>query len=145
MLLLEWLEPPFSCGHWSPELVALAGGDEIIGRAGERSRTLTWAEVAAARPEVVVIACCGFSVERTLDDLPALRAVPEWRELPAVREGRVFVVDGSAYFSRPGPRLVDSLEVVAHALHPDVHPLPTGLAPARRLTAAEIAGAGGGP
>ncbi len=140
VLTLEWLDPPFSCGHWSPELVTLAGGDEIIGRAGERSRTLAWREVAAARPEVVVVACCGFGVERTLEDLPALRAVPEWRGLPAVREGRVFIIDGSAYFSRPGPRLVDSLEIVARALHPDVHPLPMHAPAARQLIEHELIG-----
>ena len=130
VLLLEWLDPPFSCGHWSPELVALAGGDEVIGKPGARSRTLTWAEVAASQPEVVVIACCGFTVERTLEDLPLLHAIPEWLALPAVRTGRVYVVDGSAYFSRPGPRLVESLELLAHALHPDVHPLPPNVSPA---------------
>ena len=139
VILLEWLDPPFSCGHWSPELVTLAGGDEVVGRAGERSRTLTWQEIASARPEAAVIACCGFTVERTLADLPALWNVPEWRELPAVRAGRVFVADGSAYFSRPGPRLVNSLEVLAHALHPDVHPLPSCPA-ARRLTERELIG-----
>jgi iron complex transport system substrate-binding protein len=140
VLLLEWLDPPFSCGHWSPELVALAGGDEVIGRAGERSRTLSWAEVAAADPEVVVIACCGFTVDRTMHDLPLVRARAEWRGLPALLHERVFVVDGSAYFSRPGPRLVDSLEILAHALHPNVHPLPAGLPPARRLTTSELFG-----
>jgi iron complex transport system substrate-binding protein len=138
VLLLEWLDPPFSCGHWSPELVFLAGGDEVIADAGDRSRTLTWREVAGTQPEVVVIACCGFTVERTLEDLPALRAIPEWRELSAVQEGRVFVVDGSAYFSRPGPRLVDSLEILAHALHPEVHKLPPGRIAARRLSIGEL-------
>jgi len=133
VLLLEWLDPPFSCGHWSPELVALAGGDEQIGRPGERSRTLSWREVVATRPEVVVIACCGFTVERTLAEMPVLRTVPEWASLPAVREGRVHVVDGSAYFSRPGPRLVDSLEILAHLLHPGLHPLPRGLPSVHRL------------
>lgn len=137
VLLLEWLAPPFSCGHWSPELVALAGGDEVIGKPGARSRTLAWSEVAAARPEVVLLACCGFSAERTLEDLPLLRAVPEWCALPAVRTSRVYVVDGSAHFSRPGPRLVESLEILAHALHPDVHPRPLNTAPARRLSASE--------
>lgn len=134
VLLLEWLDPPFSCGHWSPELVALAGGDEVIGRPGTRSRTLTWAEVTAARPEVVVVACCGFSVERTMVDVSAVASRPEWAALPAVQSGRVYVVDGSAYFSRPGPRLVDSLEILAHALHPAVHPLPPGLPAARRVS-----------
>lgn len=125
--LLEWLEPPFSCGHWSPELVRLAGGIEGLGQEGRPSRTLRWDEVLAWQPEVVFIACCGFSVERTLCDLPLLRLVPGLRHVPAVRSGRVYVTDGSHYFSRPGPRLVDSLEILAHTLHPEVHPLPNGL------------------
>ncbi len=127
--LLEWLDPPFSCGHWSPELVRLAGGVEGLGREGQPSRTLTWDAVLAWQPEAVMIACCGFSVERTLQDISRLASVPGWRDLPAARAGRVYVVDGSQYFSRPGPRLVDSLEILAHALHPEVHPLPAGLPP----------------
>jgi iron complex transport system substrate-binding protein len=125
--LLEWLFPPFSCGHWNPQLVRLAGGEEALGREGQKSRTLAWDEVAAAGPEVVFVACCGFDLERTLVDTDALRTAPEWRALPAVRTGRVYAADGSQYFSRPGPRLVDSLEILAHALHPDLHPLPAGL------------------
>jgi iron complex transport system substrate-binding protein len=119
---LEWLDPPFSCGHWGPELVRLAGGDEVVGREGEASRTLRWDEVAAAAPEIVLVACCGLSVARTRVDLAALAAEPRWRELPAVRAGRVFVADGHSFFSRPGPGLVDSLELLAHALHPELHP-----------------------
>lgn len=125
--LLEWLDPPFSSGHWGPELVRLAGGREGLGREGQRSRTLRWQDVMEWRPEVIVIACCGFSVERTLADLPRMWAVPGWQTLPAVQSDRVYVVDGSQYFSRPGPRLVDSLEILAHALHPAVHPLPSGV------------------
>lgn len=131
--LLEWLEPPFSCGHWSPELVRLAGGIEGLGREGHRSRRLDWDEVHAWRPEVVFIACCGFDVERTKRDLPGLASVPAWGDLPAVQLGRVYVCDGSQYFSRPGPRLVDSLEILANALHPEVHRLPRGLPSAIRL------------
>lgn len=127
--LLEWLDPPFSCGHWSPELVWLAGGVEGLGVEGERSRTLTWDKVIAWQPEVVFIACCGFSVERTLEDVAGLPCVPGWNELPAIRDGRVYVIDGSHYFSRPGPRLVDSLEILAYALHPELHPLPDSLPP----------------
>jgi iron complex transport system substrate-binding protein len=138
VVLLEWLDPPFSCGHWSPELVRLAGGDEVSGRAGQPSRTLPWQQVVDARPDVIVIACCGFSLERTLQDVPGLVARPGWADLPAVRNGRVYVTDGNAYFSRPGPRLVDSLEILAHALHPDVHPLPPGRPAARRLTSSEL-------
>jgi len=125
--LLEWLDPPFSCGHWSPELVRLAGGVEGLGQEGRPSRTLRWDEVLAWQPEVVFIGCCGFSVERTLCDLPALQFVPGWQDVPAVRSARVYVTNGSHYFSRPGPRLVDSLEILAHTLHPEVHPLPNGL------------------
>jgi len=131
--LLEWLDPPFSCGHWSPELVRLAGGVEGLGHEGQPSRTLRWDEVLAWQPEVVFIACCGFSVERTLCDLPALQFIPGWQDVPAVQSGRVYVTNGSHYFSRPGPRLVDSLEILAHTLHPDVHPLPAGLPPPVRV------------
>ncbi|MGH8477457.1 MAG: cobalamin-binding protein [Burkholderiales bacterium] len=131
--LLEWLDPPFSCGHWSPELVRLAGGVEGLGREGLPSRTLRWNEVMAWQPEVVFIACCGFGAERTLDDVPPLQSVPGWQDLPAVRSGRVYVTDGSHYFSRPGPRLVDSLEILAHTLHPEAHPLPAGLPPPLRV------------
>jgi ABC-type Fe3+-hydroxamate transport system substrate-binding protein len=94
--------------------------------------------VVAAQPEVLVIACCGFDVPRTLADLPILRGYPSWIELPCVRAGRVYVVDGSAYFSQPGPRLVDSLEILAHALAPDLHPLPAGLPKAMRVSADEL-------
>ena len=137
--LLEWLDPPFSCGHWSPELVRLAGGVEGLGREGQPSRTLGWDEVLAWQPEVLFVACCGFSVERTLRDLPPRQPVPGWSEIPAVSSGDVYVTDGSHYFSRPGPRLVDSLEILAHTLHPDAHPLPTGLPRPIRLSGARIA------
>jgi iron complex transport system substrate-binding protein len=137
--LLEWLDPPFSCGHWSPELVRLAGGVEGLGREGRPSRTLRWDQVTTWQPEIVFIACCGFGVERTMDDVPRLQSVPGWQDLPAVRLGRVYVTDGSQYFSRPGPRLVDSLEILAHALDPEVHPLPLGLpAPKRVVDSASV-------
>jgi len=128
VVLLEWLDPPFSCGHWSPELVRLAGGIEGLGQEGRPSRTLRWEEVIAWQPEIVFTACCGLNVERTLQDLLSLHSISGWQELPAVRSGRLYVMDGSQYFSRPGPRLVDSLEMLAHVLHPSVHPLPSGLA-----------------
>jgi iron complex transport system substrate-binding protein len=127
VVVLEWIDPPFSSGHWSPELVQLAGGKEVVGTAGERSRTIDWQQIVAAAPEVMVIACCGFDVKRTQADLPILFNYPGWHDLPCVQSRRVYVVDGSAYFSRPGPRLVDSLEILANALHPTVHPLPPGL------------------
>jgi len=138
VILLEWIDPPFSCGHWSPELVRLAGGIELVGQEGQPSRTIAWDDVILADPEVLVIACCGFDVERTRQDLPILAAYPGFDGLSCVRSGRVYLADGSAYFSRPGPRLVDSLEILAHLLHPYVHPLPSGLPAARRLTAGEL-------
>ncbi len=139
VVLLEWIDPPFCCGHWSPELVSLAGGTECLGRAGQPSRTLKWDEVIAAQPEVLFIACCGFSVERTWQDVALLPTYPGWSDLPCARNGRVYVVDGSAYFSRPGPRLVDSLEILAHTLHPELSPLPSGLTAAERaFPAAEL-------
>ena len=94
----------------------------------------------AADPEVLIIACCGFDIPRTRHDLPILVAQPGFRTLTCVRDQRVFLVDGNAYFSRPGPRLVESLEILAHALHPGIHPLPAGLRPAECLTASELGG-----
>ncbi len=116
--ILEWTDPVYAAGHWNPELVALAGGIEVLGVAGEDSRRVPWEEVLAAAPEVVVLACCGYKAERTLRDVPALRSRPGWADLPAVRSGRVYAVDANAYFSRPGPRLVDSVEILAEILHP---------------------------
>jgi iron complex transport system substrate-binding protein len=120
VIFLEWLDPTFCAGHWNPELVSLAGGIECIGVAGERSRRIDWDQVRQADPEVLFIACCGYSVERTFADIDNLRARPGWKSLRAVRNDRVFVADGSAYFNRAGPRLVDSLEILACALHPEI-------------------------
>lgn len=127
VMLLEWIDPPFSAGHWTPELVEIAGGDEAIGVSGQRSVTTTWDRIVTADPEVMVIACCGFDVARTRQDVPILQSYPGWDDLRCARSERVYVVDGNAYFSRPGPRLVDSLEILAHMLHPDVHPRPVGM------------------
>jgi iron complex transport system substrate-binding protein len=118
-VLLEWIDPPFRAGHWGPELVEIAGGVEPVGQRGADSAAIPWEAVAQAAPEVLVIACCGYSVERTLEDLPILRSRAGFDELPAARSGEIYVVDGSAYFSRPGPRIVDSLEILARILHPE--------------------------
>lgn len=135
MVVLEWIDPPFSAGHWTPELVELAGGVEGLGRAGVPSQSVAWDTIVAWQPEVMLIACCGFDIERTRQDLPILSSQPGWGDLPCVRQGRVFMVDGSAYFSRPGPRLVDSLEILANVLHPNIHPLPRSLPAAERIGA----------
>ena len=119
-LLLEWIDPPYRCGHWNPELVEIAGGDEVLGQIGERSAAVPWVSVLASRPDVIVLACCGYTVRRTLQDVPILENLPGWQNLPAVRSGRVHAVDGCAFFSRPGPRLVDSLEILAEILHPEL-------------------------
>ena len=120
VFLMEWADPVYCCGHWGPELVELAGGTDVLGRAGEDSVRVEWEAVRAADPEVIVLACCGHGVDRTLRDVPLLRARPGWSSLRAVRSGQVFACDGSAYFSRPGPRLVDSLEILAEAIHPEL-------------------------
>jgi iron complex transport system substrate-binding protein len=119
--LLEWLDPLFCAGHWNPELVELAGGREGLGRLGQPSVRIEWEQVRKYAPEVLVISACGFSAARTAEDLPLLQAQPGYAELPCVRAGRVHIVDGAAYFSRPGPRLVDSLELLAPLVHPELY------------------------
>jgi iron complex transport system substrate-binding protein len=116
---VEWIDPLMAAGNWMPELVTLAGGDPLFGQAGAHSAWLEWSELRAADPEVVVLLPCGFDIERTRAELGPLLAQPGWSELRAVREGRVFLVDGNQYFNRPGPRLVESLEILAEILHPD--------------------------
>ena len=133
VVLLEWIDPPFCSGHWSPELVRIAGGIEGIGREGERSRTTAWEEILQFDPEFLIVACCGFNVERTLLDIPLLKQYPGFADLTCTQQRNVFVIDGNSYFSRSGPRLVDSVELLAHTLHPDLHELPSGLLPALRL------------
>jgi iron complex transport system substrate-binding protein len=130
---LEWLDPLFNAGHWNPILIELAGGIDILGNVGKPSRTTPWDSLVRSRPDVLFIACCGFSAERAMEDLPILERQDGWDDLPCVRSGRIYIADGNAYFSRPGPRLVDGLEIMAHALHPTVHPLPDQLQAAVRL------------
>ena len=130
---LEWIDPPFNAGHWTPELIEMAGGIDCLGSKHQPSRTTPWESLVAQNPDVLFIALCGFDLQRTLADIEILKTFPGYSELDCVRNGRVYVTDGNAYFSRSGPRLVDSLEIIAHALHPDVHPLPDGLSAALTL------------
>ena len=116
---LEWLDPLFNGGHWVPEQVALAGGIDILGAPGERSREIGFDELRAAAPDVIVLMPCGFDATRAAVEAQALLRRDEWSELKAVQEDRAYVVDGAAYFSRPGPRLVDGVEILASMLHPD--------------------------
>ena len=119
---LEWIDPLFAMGNWGPELIALAGGACALGVAGAHSTTLAWQALRAADPDVIVVAPCGFGVERTLAEMPTLAALPGWGELAAVRAGRVFVADGNLYFNRSGPLLFDTPEILAEILHPAAFP-----------------------
>jgi iron complex transport system substrate-binding protein len=121
--MLEWIDPLFNAGHWTPELVAMAGGIDCLGNLNQPSVGLSDDAVHEAQPDVLFVALCGFDLSRTEQDLPLLERFPGWADLPCVRDGRVYYTDGNAYFSRAGPRLVESLEILAHALHPDVHPI----------------------
>ena len=123
-VLLEWVDPPFRSGHWGPDLVAAAGGADLLGVAGANAAAVPWEAVRDVRPEAIVVACCGYDVARTLVDLPILQGHNGWSTIPAVERGDVWIADGSAYFSRPGPRLIDSIELLAQCLHPDVFGTP---------------------
>src|SRR5947209_5806673 len=122
---LEWLDPPFAAGHWTPQLIEYAGGEDVLGFAGEHSEERTWQEIELAHPDVVIVMPCGFDLEF------AYREAEMHRDrLAGIGAGEVVAVDAAAYFSRPGPRIVDGLELLAHILHPEVVPK----APARALT-----------
>ncbi len=119
---LEWLDPLFAAGHWVPEMVDLAGGVDALVKPGERSRRVEPRDVVLAAPKIAVLMPCGFHMDRARQEAGRLTAQPWWRDLPAARANRVWVVDGSSYFNRPGPRLVDGLEILAHVLHPETFP-----------------------
>jgi iron complex transport system substrate-binding protein len=121
VVALEWLDPVFIAGHWTPQLIELAGGEDVLGLAGEPSQTLSWEELAAARPDVVVVMPCGYDAPRAHTE-----AVAYERELAALQAQRIVAVNASAYFSRPGPRLIDGLELLAHILHPQRIEQPAG-------------------
>jgi len=127
LIFLEWLDPPFNAGHWTPELIEYAGAKSLLSNKHKPSTTLDWNAVVEIDPEVIFIACCGYNLERTLLDMPILSNKAEWETLKSIKQNKVYLTDGNAYFSRPGPRLVDGLEIMAHALHPDIHKLPQGL------------------
>ena len=120
--LMEWIDPPFCSGHWGPELVEIAGGYDPLGRKHQPSIEIKWEAVLDAQPEVIVLALCGYDVDRARSDYELLKKFPEFDSLPAAQTGRIHIVDASAYFSRPGPRIVDSLEILACILHPELFP-----------------------
>ena len=115
---IEWIEPLMAAGNWTPELISLAGGVHVFGEAGKHSPPMTWEQLAAADPEVIVIAPCGFGIPRASEELHLLQKQSGWNHLRAVRYGRVFLADGNQYFNRPGPRIVESLEILAELIHP---------------------------
>jgi iron complex transport system substrate-binding protein len=122
--VLEWTEPLMAAGNWTPELIHAAGGASLFATAGEPSGYLTWLDLVGARPDVLIVAPCGFNLERSLVEARRLMQLPGWRDLPAVAQGRAFVVDGNAYLNRSGPRLVDSLEILAHLIRPELFEAP---------------------
>jgi iron complex transport system substrate-binding protein len=116
---IEWLEPLMAGGNWMPELIEIAGGESLFARAGEHSDWLKWATLIEADPDVIFLLPCGFKIVQTIRDLKSLTGNPAWASLRAVREGRVYLIDGHHFFNRPGPRLVESAEIVSEILHPD--------------------------
>jgi iron complex transport system substrate-binding protein len=115
---VEWIEPLMAAGNWMPELVEMAGGINLFGEAGKHAPWMTWEELVAKDPDVILVMPCGFDVERTLRETALLTSKPEWSDLRAAKTGRVVVADGNQYFNRPGPRLAESLEILAEILHP---------------------------
>jgi iron complex transport system substrate-binding protein len=119
---IEWVEPLMAAGNWMPTLVELAGGTNLFGTAGKHSPWMTFDELAARDPDVIVILPCGYDIVRAAQDLPLLEKQPRWSSLRAVAGGRVFIADGNQYFNRPGPRVVESLEILAELIHPELFP-----------------------
>jgi iron complex transport system substrate-binding protein len=115
---MEWLDPPFAAGHWVPEMIAVAGGEEVLGRAGQPSFRVTWETVIAARPEVVLLIPCGYDAETVQREWDALPKPPGWHTISAASNGRVHALDANSYCSRPSPRVVDGIEQLARLFHP---------------------------
>jgi iron complex transport system substrate-binding protein len=122
---IEWLDPIYAAGHWVPELVELAGGDDVLACKGKPSAHVEWITVVKAAPEIIVFMPCGFDLERTIGESARLQKLADWNHLPAVTRGNVYAVNGSAFFSRPGPRLADGLEILARIIHPESFTEPT--------------------
>lgn len=119
VLCLEWIDPLYCGGHWMADLVDIAGGYDGLSNPHQPSQRIQWHQVLAFAPQTIVLTCCGYSLARCVEESALLTHYPGVDQLPAVRDGQVYAVDGSAYFSRPGPRIVDSLEILAYLLHPE--------------------------
>jgi iron complex transport system substrate-binding protein len=113
---IEWIEPLMAAGNWTPELIEMAGGVNLFGQAGKHSPWMTWEDLRAADADALLIAPCGFDLDRTLQEMHWLTERPDWRELRAVRDGRVYLADGNQYFNRPGPRVVETLGIISQIL-----------------------------
>ncbi len=124
VFMLEWLEPPFAPGHWVPEQVNFAGGNCLLGNAGQKSTTTTFEELIESNPDVIALIPCGYYIDDILRQLPVTNFPPEFLQLKAIRDGNVWALDASSYFSRPGPRVVDGAEILAKVLHPEIFGLP---------------------
>ena len=124
---LEWLDPPFAAGHWVPEMVEIAGGEAGIIKAHEPSREITWEEVEEFAPQISVVMVCGYDAYQTIDEIDSITSNSLWHRTPASKKGHVYITDANSYFSRPGPRIVDGLEILAKIIHPetfDYDPIP---------------------
>ena len=117
---IEWMDPLMSSGNWMPELVTMAGGQNIFGKAGDHAPWITWESLKEADPEIILVLPCGFSIQRSRQELSSLTEHPLWPSLQAVKKGQVYLTDGNQYFNRPGPRLVESLEILVEIFHPAV-------------------------
>jgi len=138
---MEWVDPPYCGGHWMKELVEIVGGRDDLAVPHRPSRRIEWNRVLDFAPEIIVLTCCGFNLERCEREGEILTEFEGARELPAARSGRIYATDGSAYFSRPGPRMIESLDILAHLIHPDIFPAPrlTGAFSVLSLTLASAA------
>lgn len=119
---IEWLQPPWVGGHWIPQMVDYAGGIDGIGTLGKPSRKVEWDEIVEYQPEIIILAPCGYDVEQVLADVHVMSAYSGWENVPAFRSPNIYAVNASAYFSRPGPRIVDGLELLARVIHPELFP-----------------------
>jgi iron complex transport system substrate-binding protein len=120
VICIEWIDPPMAAGNWMPELVEMAGGINLFGKAGKHSPWMAWEDLRKANPDVIVVLPCGFDISRIRQERHILTQKTGWSDLKSVRERHVYLADGNQYFNRPGPRLVESLEILGEVLHPDL-------------------------
>ena len=117
---LEWFDPPYVGGHWVPEMVELAGGEPVLGIKGEPSFKIEWEDVLKSLPRFTIVMPCGYDIDKSLNEMDTVLSIEQWHKLPSTRKGHAYIVDANSYFSRPGPRLISGIEIIAHILHPDL-------------------------